>query len=131
MVCADTSSLDAYWAGSSGLDVEIVERALEGEDLALAPVCLCELLCSPHLSAAHEQALLKLPLLDVGPGYWERAGRLRANLIRKRYKPKVADTLIAQSCLDHDVPLITRDRDFAPFQKLVGLRLFLPEGRVQ
>jgi len=44
-------------------------------------------------------------------------------MFRLRLRPKVADTLIAQSCLDHGVPLITRDRDFSSFQKIAGLQL--------
>jgi hypothetical protein len=35
----------------------------------------------------------------------------------------IVDSLIAQSCLDHDLLLVTRDRDFSLFQKLAGLRL--------
>jgi predicted nucleic acid-binding protein len=31
--------------------------------------------------------------------------------------------MIPQSCLDHGIPLITRDRDFSSFQKFAGLRL--------
>jgi predicted nucleic acid-binding protein len=31
---------------------------------------------------------------------------------------RLADTLIAQSCIDHHVPLITRDVDFRHFAKL-------------
>jgi predicted nucleic acid-binding protein len=38
-------------------------------------------------------------------------------------KAKVADALIAQSCIDHDVALITRDRGFRHFAKHCGLRL--------
>jgi predicted nucleic acid-binding protein len=38
-------------------------------------------------------------------------------------KAKLADTLIAQLCIDHEVPLITRDRDFSHFQKFCGLKL--------
>jgi predicted nucleic acid-binding protein len=41
----------------------------------------------------------------------------------KRLKAKVADTLIAQSCIDHDVALITRDGDFRHFAKHCGLKL--------
>jgi predicted nucleic acid-binding protein len=44
-------------------------------------------------------------------------------LIQHQCRPKIADTLIAQSCLDHDVPLITRDVDFKAFQKFAGLQL--------
>lgn len=123
MICADSSSLIAFWGGRQGRDIQLIDQTFIAETLALAPVCLCELLCSPLLTPAIEQSLLRLPLLEVMPGYWERAGRLRASLLRRRYRPKIADTLIAQSCLDHDVPLITRDQDFLAFQKLAGLRL--------
>ncbi len=35
---------------------------------------------------------------------------------------RMADALIAQSCLDHDVALVTRDRDFRNFARAAGLR---------
>ena len=123
MICADTSSLIAYWEGQRGPDVDLIDLALADQVLVLAPVCLSELLSSPRLTPSFEKALLQVPLLEIMPGYWERAGKLRATLMRRRYRPKLADTLIAQSCLDHQVPLVTRDRDFAAFQKLAGLRL--------
>jgi predicted nucleic acid-binding protein len=123
MICADTSSLIAYWEGQPGPDVDLIDLALADQVLVLAPVCLCELLSSPQLTPSLEQALLQVPLLEILPGFWERSGKLRARLMRHRYRPKLADTLIAQSCLDHQVPLVTRDRGFAAFQKLAGLRL--------
>ena len=51
-------------------------------------------------------------MLEVLDGYWERAGLLRAGTLARRRKAALADVLIAQSCLDHDVESITRDRDF-------------------
>ena len=123
MICADTSSLIAYWEGQQGPDVDLIDLALADQVLVLAPVCLSELLSSPRLTPSLEKALLQVPLLEIMPGFWERAGKLRAKLMRRRYRPKLADTLIAQSCLDHQVPLVTRDRDFAAFQKLAALRL--------
>jgi hypothetical protein len=123
MICADTSSLIAYWEGEQGRDVDLIDLALADQVLLLAPVCLSELLSSPQLTPSFEQALLRVPLLEIMPGFWERSGRLRAKLMRHRLRPKLADTLIAQSCLDHQVPLVTRDRDFAAFQKFGGLRL--------
>jgi hypothetical protein len=62
-------------------------------------------------------------------GYWERAGLLRAKVLARRRRARLADTLIAQSCLDHDVELIARDRDFGPFAELAGLRLFAAHRR--
>jgi predicted nucleic acid-binding protein len=67
--------------------------------------------------------VVKIPQLEIHPGYWERAGKLRARMLRRQVRAKVADTLIAQSCLDHGVPLVTRDRDFSSFQKFAGLRV--------
>jgi predicted nucleic acid-binding protein len=41
--------------------------------------------------------------------------------LAKGLKARLADTLIAQSCLDHGVPLITHDTDFRHFAALRGL----------
>ncbi len=128
---ADISSLVALLEGEQGRDVELVRSALADRALVLAPVCVAELLSDPDLTPSVEESLLKIPQLEITPGYWERAGKLRAKLLRHRFRPKLADSLIAQSCLDHEVPLVTRDRDFSPFEKLVGLRLLLTEGRLQ
>jgi predicted nucleic acid-binding protein len=49
---------------------------------------------------------------------------MRARMIRLGYKPKLADTLVAQSCLDHGALLLSRDRDFRPFVRHAKLRLF-------
>jgi predicted nucleic acid-binding protein len=44
-------------------------------------------------------------------------------VLAARRKARVADVLIAQSCLDHAVALITRDRDFRNFARIARLRL--------
>ena len=36
---------------------------------------------------------------------------------------QLADTLIAQTCIDYGIALLTRDRDFTSFQKHAGLKL--------
>lgn len=51
------------------------------------------------------------------------SGLLRATILRTGRRAKLADSLIAQSCLDHQATLITRDRDFSVFASLAGLRL--------
>jgi len=63
-------------------------------------------------------------MLDVLDGYWERAGLLRARILRRGRKARLADTLVAQSCLDHDVELVTRDADFQHFAHAAGLGVF-------
>ena len=131
MICADSSSFIAFIQGKSEGDVALVAEALTQGLLVLAPVSITELLSDPRLSVPMQENLISIPTLEVAAGYWERAGKLRALLIRYHYRPKTADTLIAQSCLDHDVPLVTRDSDFLPFQKLAGLRLLSGPWQVQ
>jgi len=123
VTCADTSSVVAYIRGEQGSDVDLVDRALADYSLALAPISVSELLSDPLLTPALEKFILGIQRLEIKAGYWERAGKLRAKMLRRQVRPKVADTLIAQSCLDHGVPLVTRDRDFSCFQKFAGLRV--------
>jgi predicted nucleic acid-binding protein len=64
-------------------------------------------------------------VLPVTEGYWERVGALRAEVIAGRRKARLADALIAQSCLDNRVPLVTRDADFRHFARVRDLELLL------
>ena len=127
MIALDTSSLVHYLHGSAGRDVEAVDAALVESQACLPPVVLSEILSDPKLPPSLADLVLQIPTLEATDGYWERAGRLRARLIAKQHKAKLADTLIAQSCLDYDVALVTRDRDFQNFVA-AGLKL-LPARR--
>ncbi len=122
MIALDTSSLVHFLAGSAGRDVDAVDAALVHSQACLPPVVLSEVLSDPKLPKRLEDALLQIPVIPLKPGYWERAGRLRALAIRGGHKAKLADTLIAQACLDHEVPLVTRDSDFRHFEA-AGLRV--------
>ena len=123
MIAADTSSMVAFLEGDRGDDAELVQSALDHQQLALPPVVLAELLSDPRLPAEVRELLAALPILDLEPGFWKRAGLLRASVLKDRRKARVADALIAQSCLDQSVPLVTRDRDFRHFAKAAGLPL--------
>jgi predicted nucleic acid-binding protein len=128
VIAVDTSSFVAYLSGAEGFDVEATDWALEHRQAAMPPVVLAELLSDPKLAHDVKQLFTGLPLLAVAPGYWERAGLLRARIIAHGRRARLADALIAQSCLDHDVELITRDADFRPFVRAAGLRLFTTHG---
>ncbi len=123
MICSDSSSFIAFIKGENERDVELVADALAHQSLVFSPVSVTELMSDPKLNAALQATILQIPCLEITEGYWERAGRLRALLVGHHYRPKTADTLIAQSCLDHRVPLVTRDQAFRAFQKYAGLRL--------
>lgn len=123
MLAVDSSSLISYLGGEKGDDVDAVEIALRSKQAVLPPVVLCELLSDPELPVKVSRALKRLPILPVTEGFWERAGLLRANIISRGRKARLADALIAQTCLDHDVPLITRDRDFRHFARFSNLSI--------
>ena len=124
MVCIDTSSLIAYLEGANGKDVDLVDQVFTDEVGAISPVTVTEVLSDPHLSRFIRKVILQLPVLKILDGYWERAGTLRAKILRSGHKAKLADTLIAQNCLDHGATLVTRDVDFSVFGRLAGLKLF-------
>ena len=123
MIAVDTSSLIAYLSGTPGHDIDVVEQALADRQVCLPPVVLTELLSDPKLPADVGSVLRQLPLLPVLDGYWDRAGALRARVIATGRKAPLADALIAQSCLDNDVGLVTRDADFRHFERVAELRL--------
>lgn len=124
MIAADTSSLIAYLSGSKGEDVALLEDALAARRLVLPPVVLSELLSDPKAGKALEPVLRDIPMLSVADGYWRRAGMLRAGMLARGLKARLADVLIAQSCIDHRVPLITRDADFRRLARHSGLSIF-------
>jgi predicted nucleic acid-binding protein len=125
LIAIDSSSWIAFFSGSAPDedDVEIVSSALADHQACLPPVVLTELLSDPKLPRQVAALLLALPRLEPHPDYWQRAGLLRAKLLARKRRARLADTLIAQSCIDHDVRLATRDADFRHFARLGGLRL--------
>ena len=123
MIAADTSSLVAFLEGAAGDDVEVIQSALDHQQLVLPPIVLTELLSDPGLPAPVRSLLTGLPQLQLEPGFWERAGLLRAGVLKRRRKARIADALIAQCCIDQSVPLVTRDKEFRHFAGKSGLSL--------
>lgn len=108
--------------GDAAPDSAHLRQALATDQVRMAPAVLAELFSNPRLPTAVATELAALVPLDVTPGYWQRAGLLRAKIRAAGCKAALGDALIAQSCLDHDLPLLTRDRDFQAFAR-AGLRL--------
>src|SRR6266481_5159182 len=128
MIAVDTSTWIAFLEGDAGEDVELLDRALQDRQVLMAPVVLTEALSAPELSSEVSETLSELPLIEVSAGYWQRASALRARVLAKRRKARLGDALIAQSCIDQGVPLITRDRDFRAFAEPQTSILYLGAG---
>jgi predicted nucleic acid-binding protein len=123
VIAADTSTWIAYIQGVEGRDVDLLDAALQQGELLLPPAVLTEILSAASLPERFANLLREVPLLDVQPGFWRRAGLLRATILANRRKAKLGDTLVAQSCIDAKISLITRDADFEPFARYAGLEL--------
>jgi predicted nucleic acid-binding protein len=125
VIALDSSALIAYLQGEDIPAAEMVDVALSERQACLPPVVLTEILSDPRLPATVAGLVAALPVLAVSEGYWQRAGALRARVLAARRRARLADTLIAQSCIDHDVGLVTSDRDFRHFATLGGLHLIV------
>lgn len=115
----------AFLEGNPGKDVETLDKALAGRQVSMVPVVLTELLSDAKLRSEVVETLLELPMVHIEAGYWQRAGKLRAKVLANRRKARLGDALIAQCCIDSNVSLLTRDRDFRVFVEAAGLSLTL------
>jgi predicted nucleic acid-binding protein len=129
VIALDSSAAIAFLSGAVGRVADAAASALDQQHACLPPVVLAELLSEPTLRSDVATLLKSLPRLDVLDGYWERSGELRRAVLKRSLRARLADTLIAQSCIDHRVPLVTGDRDFRHFRKH-GLVL-LPAGHLE
>jgi predicted nucleic acid-binding protein len=125
MIAADTSTWVAFLDGTAGDDTLLLDKALQDRQLVMVPVVLTELLSDSKLPPVLAANLANVPLLQIESGFWQRAGALRAKVLAKRRKARLGDALIAQTCIDAAVPLITRDRDFGAFAQTAGLHLVI------
>jgi predicted nucleic acid-binding protein len=125
MIAADTSTWIAFLEGEQGEDAQLLDKALADRQVLMIPVVLTELLSDPGIPPAVAETLADIPMIDVEAGYWQRAGALRAKVLVKRRKARLGDALIAQSCVDRGIPLLTRDKDFRAFVAAARLNLVL------
>ncbi len=125
MIAADTSTWIAFLQGDSGRDVQLLDKALDDRQVVMVPAVLTELLSDPKLPGDVARYLAEIPLVEIQSGYWERAGALRAKALGKGRKARLGDALIAQSCVDRGIPLLTRGRDFRAFAESASLDLVI------
>lgn len=126
MIAVDTSIFISYLQNQKGEDIETLRRYLDLGEAWFSPVVITELLSAPKLEAHDKALIVALPMLDIDDSYWFRAGEIRRAVLRAGRKAKLGDALIAQSCIDHNIPLLTRDPDFKHYAKHCGLKLAKP-----
>ena len=122
-IAVDTSSLVSLISGEKGRDIDRLMDALTEDLVVIPPVVLVESCSNPRTKERVEALVLPMPQLEILSHHWHRAADLRSLILSKGLKANIADTLIAQCCIDHGVALITRDEDFRHFAKHGGLTL--------
>ncbi len=123
MFAVDSSTLIAFGNNEQGQDIDFFTQAILQEKIVIPPAVIGEVLSNPNHNNRIEQVLGGIQELSIHERYWQRVGALRCTIIKNKLKARFADTMIAQSCIDHSVPLITRDTDFRHFVKFGGLKL--------
>jgi len=128
VILVDTSVWIDWLRAAATPAAALLERLLDEDMLALSAVTLQELLQGARNEGAlgeldaHFSALTVLvPTLDT----YRAAGALYARCRWQGITPRSPhDCLIAQTAIEHDVPLLCDDRDFQALARVAGkLRL--------
>ncbi len=123
MIVADSSVLIPWAEGLVTTKTDLLDYHLQQETLRVTPVSITELLSTRDLRPEVRLIAETLDLLELQDGYWARAGLLRGKCLAAGRRARLADALIAQACLDADLPLLTNDADFEVFRLIGGMKL--------
>lgn len=126
MIAADTSTWIAFLQGETAPDTIQLDGALRAGQVRMVPIVLAELLSAPILSPEASRQINAVRILELSEGFWHRSGRLRASIHQRGRRAMMADVLIAQCCIDHGLPLLTRDADYRIIAECGRLRLVQP-----
>lgn len=120
---ADTSIWIDHFLGKPGEDLDLFRSSLNDGRVVMAPAVLAELLSSTVMTADVEKALSEMPFAHPTPDFWKNTGKLRRLLAKQGTNASLADCLVVQSCLEGDLPLLTRDQGIKKFAEKAGLTL--------
>lgn len=128
LIVVDTSVWAAFFNGDQSPPALELDRLLAtGASIAILPIILMEVLQGFRTEEGFDQAersLTRLPVLTPSLEIHVLAARLYRYLRRRGVTVRgTVDCLIAVSCLEARLPLLTLDRDFAFIARHVRLRL--------
>lgn len=126
MVIVDTTVWIDYLGGHVIPQTEWLDRELERQRLGLTDVILCEVLQgvrSDHSFEETRRRLLRLEVFDTGGAELAIAAARNYRYLRSKGRTvrRVTDSWIATFCVLHGHALLHDDRDFEPFEELLGL----------
>jgi len=125
MIAVDTSTWIAFLEGASSVNTDLPDSALQDRQVVMVPPVPTEVLSDPGLRPEIARLLTEIPLVEIEPGFWRRAGKLRAVVLGRHRKARLGDALIVQLCLERGMPVLTRDKNFRAFVEAAGLKLVI------
>ncbi len=131
MVIVDTTVWIDYLRGLQNAETNYFDREVGRQRFGLTDLILCEILQGLKGEHASNRVLRELRRFELFESGGEElavaAARNFRNLRRQGHTVrKTIDCLIATYCLRHGHSLLHRDRDFDPFEKILGLVVFHP-----
>jgi predicted nucleic acid-binding protein len=128
MIIVDTTVWIDYLRGESSLESLWLSRELVRRRIGLTDLILCEVLQGVPDEGTAKSVQRELSKFAVWPVGGVRLAVSAARNYRKlrangRTVRKMIDCWIATFCLEADHELLHRDRDFDPFETLLGLRV--------
>jgi predicted nucleic acid-binding protein len=131
VVIIDTTVWIDYFHGQSNPETSWLDEELDRQRLGIVDLILCEVLQGVRDDAAAnevERQLRKLHMFETGGVDLARDAARNYRMLRSRGHTvrKTIDCLIATFCIREDHSLLHRDRDFDPFENLLGLSIIHP-----
>jgi predicted nucleic acid-binding protein len=133
MVIVDTTVWIDYFRGIENAETVWLGRQLERQRLALTDLILCEVLQGirdpTQFVLARGQLLRFFVFINGGAELAVAAARNYRHLREHGYTVrKTIDCLIATFCLQEGHELLHRDRDFDPFESILGMKVVQTDG---
>jgi predicted nucleic acid-binding protein len=128
MVIVDTTVWIDYLRGTENPETRWLDRELQRQRLGLTDLILCEVLQGireQSMFARVRADMLRFQVFQTGGSDLAIAAAQNYRDLRRRGYTvhKTIDCLIATFCLRARHELLHRDRDFACFEKVLGLRV--------
>jgi len=128
MVIVDTTVWIDYFRGAENSETRWLEARLQLQPLGLTDLILCEILQgikNDHDFSRVQSDLMKFHVFHMGGSALAIATAKNHRILRGHGYTvhKTIDCLIATFCLQEEHELLHRDRDFDPFEKVLGLKV--------
>ncbi|MBI2437292.1 MAG: PIN domain nuclease [Lentisphaerae bacterium] len=128
MIIVDTSVWVDFFHGKDSADVQALERILaRGEDICICGIILTEVLQGIREDRDYRATLSRFEsflFLPMNQRTFLKAAELYRLLRHKGITIRNSvDCLIAAVAIEHDIPLLHKDRDFDSIAKYGGLKI--------